>query len=54
MEKPQEQDAFLRCVLEKATHLNEEGKVSADFKPGFGLKVDEQKLISLADAHLKI
>jgi hypothetical protein len=41
-------------VLEKATHLNEEGKVSADFKPGFGLKVDEQKLISLADAHLKI
>jgi L-alanine-DL-glutamate epimerase-like enolase superfamily enzyme len=54
MEKPQEQDAFLRCMLEKATHLNEEGKVSADFKPGFGLKVDEQKLISLSDAHLKI
>jgi L-alanine-DL-glutamate epimerase-like enolase superfamily enzyme len=54
MEKPQEQDAFLRCVLQKATHLNEEGKVFADFKPGFGLKVDEQKLISLADAHLNI
>jgi L-alanine-DL-glutamate epimerase-like enolase superfamily enzyme len=54
MEKPQEQDAFLKCVLEKATHLNEEGKVEVDFKPGFGLKVDEQKLISLADAHLKI
>ena len=54
MEKPQEQDAFLRCVLQKATHLNEEGKVVADFKPGFGLKVDEQKLISLADAHLNI
>ena len=54
MEKPREQDAFLKCVLEKATHLNEEGKVEVDFKPGFGLKVDEQKLISLADAHLKI
>jgi L-alanine-DL-glutamate epimerase-like enolase superfamily enzyme len=54
MEKPQEQDAFLRCVLQKATHLHEEGKVVADFKPGFGLKVDEQKLISLADAHLNI
>lgn len=54
MEKPQEQDIFLRCVLQKATHLNKEGKVSANFKPGFGLKVDEQKLISLADSHLKI
>ena len=38
MEKPQEQDAFLKCVEEKATELNNEGKVAADFKPGFGLK----------------
>ena len=54
MEKPQEQDAFLRCVEEKATKLNNEGKVVADFKPGFGLKVNENKLLSLSDKHLKI
>tara|TARA_B100001029_G_C15055353_1_gene453911 strand:+ start:640 stop:1902 length:1263 start_codon:yes stop_codon:yes gene_type:complete len=54
MEKPQEQDAFLRCVEEKATELNNEGKVVANFRPGFGLKVNESKLISLSDAHLKI
>ena len=54
MEKPQEQDAFLKCIEQKATHLNKEGKVEMDFKPGFGLKVNEQKLISLADAHLNI
>ncbi len=54
MEKPQEQDAFLKCIEQKATHLNKEGKVEVDFKPGFGLKVNEQKLISLADAHLNI
>jgi len=54
MEKPQEQDAFLNCILEKATHLNEDGKVAADFKPGFGLKVDEQKLITLANSYLNI
>ncbi|MDB2315059.1 hypothetical protein N9V42_05685 [Flavobacteriaceae bacterium] len=54
MEKPQEQDAFLNCILEKATHLNENGKVAADFKPGFGLKVDEQKLITLANSYLNI
>ena len=54
MEKPQEQDAFLRCVKEKATELNKSGKVVANFKPGFGLKVDEIKLLSLSDKHLKI
>ena len=54
MEKPQEQDAFLKCIKEKATHLNEEGKVEVDFKPGFGLKVDERKLLSLSDDHLKL
>ena len=54
MEKPQEQDAFLRCVEEKATNLNYEGKVVVDFKPGFGLKVNENKLLSLCDKHLKI
>ena len=54
MEKPQEQDAFLRCVEEKATELNNEGKVVANFRPGFGLKVNESKLLSLSDAHLKI
>ena len=46
MEKPQEQDAFLKCVEEKATELNNDGKVAADFKPGFGLKVNENKLLS--------
>ena len=54
MEKPQEQDAFLRCVEEKATKLNKSGKVVANFKPGFGLKVNEKKLLSLSDSHLKI
>ena len=54
MEKPQEQDAFLRCVEEKATKLNKSGKVVANFKPGFGLKVNENKLLSLSDKHLKI
>ena len=54
MEKPQEQDAFLKCIEQKATRMDEEGKVVADFKPGFGLKVNESKLLSLADAHLKI
>jgi hypothetical protein len=54
MEKPQEQDAFLQCIIEKATHLNQEGKVEAKFKPGFGLKVDEKKLLTLVDAHLSI
>ena len=54
MEKPQEQDAFLRCVEEKVTELNNEGKVVANFRPGFGLKVNESKLLSLSDAHLKI
>ena len=54
MEKPQEQDSFLKCIEQKATSLNEEGKVEVDFKPGFGLKVNEKKLISLADAYLKI
>ena len=54
MEKPQEQDAFLRCIEEKSTKLNNEGKVVSDFKPGFGLKVNENKLLSLSDKHLKI
>ena len=54
MEKPQEQDTFLRCIEEKSTKLNNEGKVVADFKPGFGLKVNENKLLSLSDKHLKI
>ena len=54
MEKPQEQDAFLKCIEQKATHLNKQGKVEADFRPGFGLKVNEQKLTSLADKHLNI
>ena len=54
MEKPQEQDSFLKCIEQKATSLNEEGMVEVDFKPGFGLKVNEKKLISLADAYLKI
>ena len=54
MEKPQEQDSFLKCIEQKATSLNEGGMVEVDFKPGFGLKVNEKKLISLADAYLKI
>ena len=54
MEKPQEQDSFLKCIEQKATSLNKEGMVEVDFKPGFGLKVNEKKLISLADAYLKI
>jgi L-alanine-DL-glutamate epimerase-like enolase superfamily enzyme len=54
MEKPQEQDAFINCIEEKATQLNTEGKVSLDFKPGFGLKVNETKLKSLADKYLNI
>jgi hypothetical protein len=54
MEKPQEQDAFLSCIEEKSTKLNNEGKVVSDFKPGFGLKVNENKLLSLSDKHLKI
>ena len=54
MEKPQEQDAFLKCVEEKATELNNDGKVAADFKPGFGLKVNENKLLSLSNKYLKI
>lgn len=54
MEKPQEQDAFINCIEEKATQLNAEGKVSVDFKPGFGLKVNETKLKSLADKYLNI
>ena len=45
---------FLKCIEQKATSLNEEGMVEVDFKPGFGLKVNEKKLISLADAYLKI
>ena len=54
MEKPQENDSFLNCVIDKATDLNSEGKVEVNFKPGFGLKVDEKKLLSLADSHLNI
>jgi L-alanine-DL-glutamate epimerase-like enolase superfamily enzyme len=54
MEKPQEQDAFINCIEEKATQLNAEGKVSVDFKPGFGLKVNETKLKFLADKYLNI
>ena len=54
MEKPQEQDAFINCIEEKATQLNAEGKVSVDFKPGFGLKVNETKLKSLAHKYLNI
>lgn len=54
MEKPQEQDAFINCIEEKATQLNAEGKASVDFKPGFGLKVNETKLKSLADKYLNI
>ena len=54
MEKPQENDSFLNCVIDKATYLNSEGKVEVKFKPGFGLKVDEKKLLSLADSYLNI
>ena len=54
MEKPQEQDAFINCIEEKATQLNAEGKVSVDFKPGFGLKVNENKLKTLAYKYLNI
>jgi len=54
MEKPQEQDAFLKCIKQKATHLNGQGKVEVNLKPGFGLKVNEKKLYSLSDASLKI
>jgi L-alanine-DL-glutamate epimerase-like enolase superfamily enzyme len=54
MEKPQEQDAFLKCIEQKATYLNGQGKVEVNLKPGFGLKVNEKKLNSLSDASLKI
>ena len=54
MEKPQEQDAFINCIEEKATQLDAQGKVTVHFKPGFGLKVNETKLKSFADKYLKI
>ena len=54
MEKPQEQDAFLKCIDQKATYLNKKGKVEVDFSPGFGLKVNEKKLLSLSNSYLKI
>ena len=54
MEKPHEHEAFLNCIDEKATQLNADGKVTVDFKPGFGLKVNETKLKSITDQYLNI
>ena len=44
MEKPQEDSTFLNCIIEKSTSLNSEGKVVLNLKPGFGLKVNSEKL----------
>jgi len=44
-EKPQKKDAFLKCIEQKSTHLNVQGKVGVNLKPGFGLKVNEKNYI---------
>ena len=35
---------YLNCIIEKSTSLNNEGKVVLNLKPGFGLKVNSEKL----------
>ncbi len=45
LEKPVESDLFLQCIDEKVTGISKNGEVFVeDFKPGWGLKVDENKL----------
>ena len=36
MEKPQEQDSFLKCIEQKATSLNKEGMVEVDLNRALG------------------
>ena len=45
LEKPEESDLFLQCIEEQVTSLTENGEARVmEFKPGWGLKVDEDKL----------
>ncbi len=44
IEKEQDSDAYLSCVKSKPTYRDEKGYFAADFQPGFGLELDEQRL----------
>jgi len=49
IEKAEDSDNYLRCVKSKPTYRNESGLFAANFKPGFGLEMDEQKLDKLCE-----
>lgn len=49
LEKPEESNLFLQCIDDQVTSLTDQGEVRVEkFKPGWGLKVDEYKLKSVA------
>ena len=44
LEKKEDSEAYLECIVSKATYRDTNGNFTADLKPGFGLQIDEDKL----------
>jgi len=51
LEKPQESETFLKCIVTKATYQQNDGRFAMKLKPGFGLEVDEKLLKEKAVAY---
>jgi L-alanine-DL-glutamate epimerase-like enolase superfamily enzyme len=55
LEKPQESNVFQQCVKQQSTSLTSEGKVViSTLYPGFGIEMDEAKLITLSNKVVQI
>ncbi len=53
IEKPQEDQTFLDCIISKATYKNENGQFVMERRPGFGLEVNASKLQKTADDYFE-
>jgi hypothetical protein len=55
LEKPDESDAFLKCVISQATSATGHGCVGLqELRPGFGLEVDSNALRALAVTYCRV
>ena len=54
IEKYEDSDAFLDCVVDKATFRDSSGKYAMKAKPGFGLEIDEDKLKSICKNYVSV
>lgn len=55
IEKPQENDVFQRCTVRNPVQRTPDGKFGVkQFRPGFGVDIDEQKLKTLSCGFLRL